>query len=162
MNRAQRREAQYKRGMQAMPHIYTEGALAPLYLLDRARPFSSGDTTTEHIKTREAFDRLKTGRGDEGDFDRVGMAVNLALVRAESIDDLLVQTMELAQDAMHACKARYLQRGRFGFDGLGLQAMTEAMDAHEAITDASSPQQMADALREVGRRILSKQAEAGA
>lgn len=160
MNRAQRREAQFKRGMQAMPHIYTEGALAPLHLLDRARPYGPGDTTIQHIKTREAFDRLKNGRGDQGDFDRVATAVNLAAVRAESIDDLLVQTMELAQDALHACKARYQQCGRFGFDGLGLQAMTDAMDAHEAITDASSPLQMLDALREVGRRILLKQAEA--
>ncbi|WP_295851949.1 hypothetical protein [uncultured Xylophilus sp.] len=152
MNRAQRRASHYKRA-QRRGQYQPPQELDPLRLLDRCRPYADGDTTVEHLKTRAAYERLLDGTASTDDFDRVGMALNIAKVRAIAIDETLADLIERAQDAMNACAARYDTRGRFGFDGPGLQVMAAAMEAHEAITDASSPQQMVQALREVVKQI---------
>ena len=41
----------------------------------------------------------------------------------------------------------------FGFDGAGLNDVPDALDALEAITDASSPQQLKLAIKEAYKRI---------
>lgn len=53
------------------------------------------------------------------------------------------------------CKDRYLRGLPFGFDALGLQQVPDALDAYEAIVDASSPQQLKLAIREAYRRITN-------
>lgn len=159
MNRAQRREAQYKRAVRTLPYHLTAEAHAPLRALQLSRPFAEGETTTEHLKTRAAFERLCTGGADEGDFDRVAMAMNLGKVRAADIDEQLVALFDRAQDAMVRVKTRYLRCNHFAFDGQGLQVMTEAMDVHEQVTDASSPLQMREALLAV-QTALTQQVQA--
>ncbi len=161
MNRDERRKAakQARRSKKA-PSLYDRamqrvGQLdVGFRLLDSARPFDEGDTTDQHLKTRAAFERLTTGAADVGDFDRVAMAINLAKVRALDIDAGLADMLERAQNAMTAMRARHGRTGRLGFDGPGLVAVTEAMDAHEAITDASSPLQMRLAIQKVHRSIM--------
>jgi len=150
MNRAQRRAAQHKRGTRQMYHI---DPMAGLRLLDHARPYEPGEMLAEHVLTRAAFERLRTGVGDEADFDRVSMLLNIALVRAEDIDALLVETIVRGQMAFVRCKDRYLRGLAMGFDAQGLQDMPAALDALEAITDASSPLQLKRAISEAYRRI---------
>ena len=111
----------------------------------------------EHIKTREAFSRLKDGSADDHDFDRVAVALNLAKVRAMSIDEGLANMLERAQGAMTETRARKERTGRWGFDGPGLVAVSEAMDAHEPIVDASSPLQMKHALGVMHRSLVLNQ-----
>lgn len=154
MNRAIRRAAQFKRGMQAAIHRHVDPT-AGLRLLHNARPYEAGEMVDEHIKTRAAFDRLRDGQGDEEDFDRVSMMLNIGLVRSENIGggELLVQTMQKAQEAMARMKARYLRGLRFGFDAGGLASVPAALDAYETIMDASSPAQMKQAICEAYTRI---------
>jgi len=130
--------------------------LAAFTLLDRARPFDEGDTTGEHIKTRACFDRLADGTADNDDFDRVAMALNLAKVRALDIDDALACLLEAGQNAMSAVRARHCRWGKWDMLPTERAVIAEAMDAHEAITDASSPLQMLAAL-DVVRRVIRKQ-----
>lgn len=125
--------------------------------LNDCLPYDAGDTTLHHIKTREAFARLQTGTADKDDFDRIVVAFNLARIRAEQIDATLFDEVGQAQAAMERCKARYLLTGRFGFDGPGLQAIHIGLNHHEAITDASSPRQMALAHKEMRRQLQSQQ-----
>ena len=130
--------------------------LAGIRVLDRARPFDEGDTTAEHIKTRACFERLADGTADNDDFDRVAVAINLAKVRALEIDDGLASVLECGQDAMHALRARHERWAKWDMLPAERAAITQAMDAHEAITDASSPLQMMAAL-DVVMRVIKQQ-----
>ena len=130
--------------------------LAGIRVLDRARPFDEGDTTGEHIKTRACFERLADGTADNDDFDRVAMALNLAKVRALEIDDGLACVLECGQDAMKALRARRERWAKWDMLPAERAAVAQAMDAHEAITDASSPLQMMAAL-DVVRRVIKQQ-----
>ena len=130
--------------------------LAGIRVLDRARPFDEGDTTGEHIKTRACFERLADGTADNNDFDRVAMALNLAKVRALEIDQALANLLEVGQDAMAAIRRRHDKWAKWEVLPAERTAIVEALDAHEAITDASSPLQMMAAL-DVVRRVIQKQ-----
>ena len=153
MNRAQRRAAQRQR---ATPHTTRRiDPVAGLRLLDHSRPYEEGEMVAEHVLTRAAFERLRTGYSNEADFDRVSMMLNIALVRAESIDAALVATITRGQMAFVRCKDRFLRGLPFGFDAGGLVDVPEALDVLEAITDASSPAQLKLAIREAYRRITN-------
>ena len=128
--------------------------LAGIRVLDRARPFDEGDTTGEHIKTRACFERLADGTADNDDFDRVAMALNLAKVRALEIDQALANLLEVGQDAMAAIRRRHGKWAKWEVLPAERTAIVEALDAHEAITDASSPLQMHEALDVVRRSVL--------
>jgi hypothetical protein len=126
---------------------------AGMQLLNRARPYEPGEMVAEHILTREAFNRLGSGSGNEDDFDRVSMMMNVGMIRAESIDPSLVQTMRLGQDAFVRMKDRYLRGLSFGFDADGLRDAPAALNAYEDILDASSPLQMIMSIRQAWARI---------
>ena len=130
--------------------------LAGIRVLDRARPFDEGDTTAEHIKTRACFERLADGTADNDDFNRVAMALNLAKVRALEIDQALANLLEVGQDAMAAIRRRHDKWAKWEVLPAERTAIVEALDAHEAITDASSPLQMMAAL-DVVRRVIKQQ-----
>lgn len=130
--------------------------LAGIRVLDRARPFDEGDTTGEHIKTRACFERLADGTADNDDFNRVAMALNLAKVRALEIDQALANLLEVGQDAMAAIRRRHDKWAKWEVLPAERTAIVDALDAHEAITDASSPLQMMAAL-DVVRRVIKQQ-----
>ena len=128
--------------------------LASMRLLDRARPFDAGDTTEQHIKTRACFERLADGTADNDDFDRVAMAINLAKVRALEIDRGLADLLTEGQNAMTAVRKRHEKWAKWDVLPAERSAIVEALDAHEAITDASSPLQMHEALDVVRRSVM--------
>ena len=128
--------------------------LASLRLLDRARPFDAGDTTEQHIKTRACFERLADGTADNDDFDRVAIALNLAKVRALEIDMGLADLLTEGQNAMTAVRKRHEKWAKWEVLPAERSAIVEALDAHEAITDASSPLQMHEALAVVRRSLI--------
>ena len=130
--------------------------LAGIRVLDRARPFDEGDTTAEHIKTRACFERLADGTADNDDFNRVAMALNLAKVRALEIDQALANLLEVGQDAMAAIRRRHDKWAKWEVLPAERTAIVEALDAHEVITDASSPLQMMAAL-DVVRKVIRQQ-----
>ncbi|MEG0974464.1 MAG: hypothetical protein RSF42_07135 [Comamonas sp.] len=77
--------------------------------LNDCLPYDPGDTTADHIKTREAFARVADGTASKDDFDRVVVALNLARIRAGQIDQGLCDEVGTAQAALERCKQRYLQ-----------------------------------------------------
>ena len=134
--------------------------LAGLRLLDRARPFDAGDTTEQHIKTRACFERLADGTADNDDFDRVAMAINLAKIRALEIDRSLADLLEAGQTAMTSVRKRQERWNKWDVLPAERTAIVDALDAHEAITDASSPLQMHEALDVVRRSVLANMRKA--
>ena len=127
--------------------------LEPMRLLNIARPYSPGEMLQEHVITKAAYIRLRDGSGTEEDFDRVSMILNVGLLRAEQIDQLLVETMIRGQQAMARMRDRYTRGMKFGCDSQGLQDIPEALDAYEIIMDASSPLQMMQAIQGAYKRI---------
>lgn len=127
---------------------------AGLQLLDDARPFDAGDTTDSHIKTRAAFDRLCDSTADDGDFNRVAIAINLAKVRALEIDPKLADLLEVAQDAMTAIRKRQERWGKWDVLDAEQDSVLDALHANEAIVDASSPLQMRRAMQVMRESII--------
>lgn len=161
LNRQQRREAdkQARRGRPAptfeqFHQHHSRRLTAGLQLLDDARPFDAGDTTESHIKTRAAFERLCEGTADDGDFDRVAIAINLAKVRALDIDPKLADVLEVAQEAMTALRKRQERWGKWDVLEAEREAVLYALYANEAIVDASSPLQMRRAMLVMRESIL--------
>ena len=136
-------------------HQRRHDPLAPLRLLNTARPYEPGEMIEEHVATKAAYIRLRDGDGTEDDFDRVSMILNVGLLRSEQIDPLLVETMQRAQWAMARMKDRYLRGLRFGCDAQGLQDIPQALDAYETVMDASSPLQMKLAIQGAYARIAN-------
>lgn len=147
LNRAQRR-AKVK-PTKIDPKHSVRHTTATFVLLSDCQPYAPGELTQDLLKVRAAYDRLVDGTADQDDFNRVAVALNIAKVRSAEISQDIYDGIEQGHQAMKRCKARYEARGKFGFDGPGLQAMPYAIDAHEAIYQASSQRQMEIALKVV-------------
>ncbi len=153
MNRAMRRAS--PRHAQPTGRYNPANYQAGIRVLDHCRPYEPDEMISEHVLTRAAFERLRSGCGNEDDFDRVSMILNIGLLRAEAIDQLVVETVARGQAAFVRMKDRYLRGLALGFDAQGLQDVPDALDACEAITDASSPKQMTLAIKEAYARIMN-------
>jgi len=111
-----------------------------------ARQDTHPETVTEVMtKLHDAFCRLRDGSTDDDLFDRLASCINVGLIRAEQIDAVCVTPMVAARDALIRCDGIRGRHGRYGFDGLGLQAVVTALDVYEEMLRNSTPQQMADA-----------------
>lgn len=169
LNRADRRaiEKAARRKPQSKPrarfHTQQEAyahLLKPIALLEECRVYEESEVAHDLLRIRAAFDRLVDGTADQQDFNRVGVAFNIAKVRAMEIEEALADQIEKSQDAMMRCKARYQTHGKFGFDGEGLQACQFALEAHEEILVNSTPKQMENAML-VMHKALNKQTAHG-
>lgn len=149
LNREQRRAM--KRSKQTKARKVDR--FAGINLLNRARPYKEGEMAHEHLKMQAAFERLRTGAGDEDDFDRVSMLLNVGMIRAESISQDIVLIMKDGQHALNRMKARYLKVGSLAFDGPGIEAVDYALETYQSIMDMSSPLQMIKAIQEAYKRI---------
>lgn len=98
------------------------------------------------LALRVAFEKLKSGTEDHAQFERLAAAINVGLVRAESIDPLAEQTMVAGVQAMMTCGGIFERHGRYGFTGPDLLTMNDALDLYESILRLSTPKQMLDAL----------------
>ncbi len=105
---------------------------------------------------RNAFNDMRAGTADCEMFDRIADAFNAGLIRAESIDPLLLQVFIDAAQAMREADAIYGRHHRYGFTGPGLQAVAAALDAYEQVLRLSNPIQMKLALEESARRKLAQ------
>ena len=145
MKTTHRNAAHAKRKWQADPSsIYR--------LMNKIQPFTTDELLRLNMPVRVSFESLRTGKGVDEDFHTLAAAINTALVRSESIDDLCVQTCQLAQDALMRCIERHHRLGVWGFDAQALQAIPDAIDLHEQILQLSTPLQMQDAMRRVMER----------
>lgn len=152
VNRAQRRAARH----QKTNPTRTGSPLAPLYLLDSARPNDPAEKAGEHLKTLARYERLRDGDGDDADFSHIGMVLAICRERAVDIDEALADIIEAGQKALIRCGDRHKRGLRYGFDGPGLMAMDYALEGCREIINASSPMQMIRARRVAVERLVGK------
>lgn len=160
LNREERRRLKHKRGI-AVP-AWGSGRLVSSAVIDKAeacRPLTEAETATAHAITALAWQALQEGSGTAADFDRIARVINVAKVRALEINEWLANELEKAQDAMTACKERYLKHGRFGFSGPELQVMRDAMAYQVEIVNSSSPEQLRRAYR-AAQKVIDQQIKA--
>lgn len=120
-----------------------------------------GDNAAHNLVLAEsAFRDLIEGSTDHDLFGRLAMSINVALVRAESIDPLLEMTMQAAVAAMVEAMGIFERHGRYGFSGPGLTAVRLGLEAYANIARESSPAQMQVAMNEVTRRYSEQKAAA--
>ena len=98
-----------------------------------------------------AFDALRSGKGSMNDFFEVSTTMGVLFWRAAEIDASLAEIMKHGCTAMQSCWKRYQSVGKFGFAGPEISDVVAALDASEAITDASSPRQLIEAAHAAAR-----------
>ena len=123
--------------------------LAGLRLLAQARPHDSGVLVSQHIKLRNAFERLCSGEADTDDFDNVAMSLNIAKIRSYQIHQDLADLIDAGQVAMGAVKNRYITWRKWQVLDAEKEAIVPAIQAYETIADASSPLQVRNAMKVV-------------
>ncbi len=128
--------------------------LAHIRALQHSSP--NGPDVARHAAIRMAFEQLRRGTAVPHDFDRVAMAVNVALVRALEIDDTILMDLRRAQTAMGTVRDRYTRIKKFVLLPQECVHLGLAMDIQEAIYEASSPLQMQKA-HDISAGVIMKE-----
>ena len=102
-----------------------------------------------------ALDALRHGNGTDADVDTIASAVNVSLILAERTagGDAALPIIKSAQDALMRAKARHERYGSYGLDGLGLQAISDALDIHEQQVALHKSGELESALLEAIKRM---------
>jgi|GEM_PF-2166975 len=151
MNRAERRQA--AKATKAKPGRGRADPFSYLRAIGGVQPFTTAEKTQLCLPVRMAYEAVRTGKGDAGDFDTLAVVVNTCLIRAEQIAPELVTRVIDAQDALMRIKERGQRTGRLGLDYQAMADLLPIIDLHEQLIDLSAPVQMRDALLEVMTRM---------
>jgi hypothetical protein len=121
-------------------------------LMSAHQDFTQDEQAALVVPARLAFERIKSGAGQEDDFHCLAAACNVSLVSAEKISPLVESACLMARDALLRCKERYTKTQRWGFDGPALGEIAEMLDVYEQLVGLLKPRQLQDAMTEVLRR----------
>lgn len=102
------------------------------------------------LNVRTAYQRMREGNGTDADFDTVGAALNVAVIRAEKIGKPLEEAISAGMGALLEADRG---QGRYTFTGPGILSMNAAVELYEEILRNSTPRQMQEATQEGFRRI---------
>lgn len=124
-------------------------------------PWTERELTSMRLTLYASFDALVKGHGDWREFDGLGMAINVATVRACEIDPtgLLASKLEPAIDGFARMKQRHATHGKLLFDGQGLEAARVAIDIYDQILELSTPKQMQLALKQAMQIVMEMTAK---
>jgi len=136
--------------------------MAALRALSGNTRFTEAEMTKLLIPPRLSIEAIRYGKGKPDDFDTLAVIVNTTLVRCEQISGDNTAALDVCYDAMNALmemQARAVRAGKIGF-GIGeMDAIVGAVDLHEQIARESTMKQMADALKEVLKRLARGQVQ---
>lgn len=112
------------------------------------------------IKNHAAMASMVAGTGTRQDIDILIAALNVteALATVAALGDEYKDQIRDGQDALLAMGKRGIERNRFLFTGLELQAMNLAMEIHDAQLDVCTVSQLEKALDFVQLTIKQKKA----
>lgn len=145
MNREQRRASKFKRQQWDRNAIQAHPA-ASLNRVRLAQTYKPEDAVRLELMARTSWHALKSGKGTEEDFDVLGGMINVGLVLAKDIDELVVDVFDRAIGSMQEMQARYRRVGKFGADALALQNVPEALDLLAQLYANITPLQATEAL----------------
>jgi thioredoxin reductase len=108
------------------------------------------------LRIRTSFESLKNGSTDSDHFDRIASAINVGLIRSESIAKEAECVMNDGVKALIECNDIFNKHGKYGFTGSGIVAMNEAIELYEQMVRMSTPKQMLDAMDIVIKRMYKQ------
>lgn len=136
--------------------------MAALRALSGNTRFTEEELTKLLIPPRLSIEAIRYGKGKPDDFDTLAVVVNTTLVRCEQIPGDNTAALDVCYAAMNALmemQARAVRAGKIGF-GIGeMDAIVGAVDLHDEIVRESTMKQMADALKEVLKRLARGQVQ---
>lgn len=138
-----------------MKRRYARDNMAALRLLGAAPTLSQEEQMQINLPVRIAFERVRTGAAQDGDFDTMAGAINVSMVCAERIHPLVERTCTDARDALVRMHARHTRLGAWGLDGPGLQQVADAIDVYEQLTALMQAEDLRRALAEALRRMAA-------
>lgn len=124
-----------------------------------SQPTRPAEVSRIMVMVRLAYEKLKAGHGGDHDYDRLGAAMNVGMIRAEAIDPSLVEMFTAAGRAMLEAERIRRRHGHFGFHGEDLLAVNAGLELYEQILSLSSPNQMHAAAEEAVSRIRRGEVE---
>ena len=145
MNRQQRRASKFKREQWDRNAVLAHPS-ASLNRVRLAQSYTPEDAMRLELMARTSWHSLVSGRGTEEDFDVLGGMINVGLVLAKDIDELVVDVFDRAIGSMQEMQARYNRLGRFGADAQALQNVPEALDLLAQLYANITPLQATEAL----------------
>lgn len=134
---------------------YVADPAAMWRVLGKVQPFTEAEQATLNLPVRLAFEALRTRTAVEGDFHTLAAAVNIAMVCAEKIDQVVERSCIAARDAMQRIWERHAATGHWGLDGPAFAEIEQAVEIYEQLNALLPAGQVKDALEECYRRIAS-------
>ena len=139
-----------------MPKPRRADPMAALRALSGNTKFTEAELTQLLIPPRLSIEAIRYGKGKADDFDTLAVIVNTTMVRCEQIPGDNSAALDVCYEAMNALlelQARAVRTCKIAF-GIGeMDAIVGAVDQHEQIARESTMKQMADALKEVLKRL---------
>ena len=149
MNRAQRRDSQFKRGLRWDRNRLMEHSSAGMNAIRMAQDYSPEDAARLSVDARMAWVRLTNGSGTMDDFDVLGGMVNTVYVVAQDsgADEIVQDIFDRGMACLAAMRSRYERLGKFGADAAALEYVPDLLDAVDQIISNITPRQAVDALQ---------------
>jgi len=122
---------------------------------------SSGDAVGLKIKNHQALLEVTQGNADRNSVDILIAAMNMAEALYVINPDLGKQyatEIKAAQDAIYHMARRGVEKGKFLFTGLEMQAMNTGMEVHDAQLDTCTIAELETAIKFVYEAIKHRRA----
>ena len=149
MNRAQRRNSQFKRGQRWNRNDVLSQPDAALSRIRLAQTYAPDQVARLSVDARLAWYKLTNGGGTMEDFDVLAGMINTTYVIAmdANADEMVQDIFDRAMDSMATMRARYERIGKFGADAQALAHVPDVLDAIDTLLANITPLQAVDALR---------------
>ena len=125
--------------------------------MSKVQPFTQQEVTTLILPAVSAWDELKNGRGQETHYHTLAAVANVCLLRAEDvegdIDELCLDMVKRAQEALLTIKERNDRSGRWGVCYISLERVPPMLDFYQQLVELSTPLQMQQAMKAVIARV---------
>lgn len=114
--------------------------------IHRVTPYTADEIKSVDLRGRLAYEKLRSGAGTENDYDELVHTLNTNAQRLREMgEDDVHEVCGIAAAAMMRCRERYMQQGKFGFDGPGMAAIHCALDLHTQVLALSTEGEMMEA-----------------
>ncbi len=119
------------------------------------KPLSKSQQTEIGIAYHMAFDSMRKGVGQEGDFHTIACSLNIALILSErGYGTDWIDQIKAAQAGLIRCLIRGQKTGSWGLDGPAMTVLAEALALHDEQIELATGKEIREAIAEVHRRVI--------
>lgn len=118
------------------------------------KPLGEGHQIDLGLSYHVAFESMRKGQGQKGDFHTIACAINIALVLSErGYGSGLIDRVKDAQNGLLRCMERGERTRAWGLDGEAMSAIADALALHDDQIAAATQREIREAIAEVHRRV---------